>query len=672
MIGQQDSILFMDNNSRFLKTRARFLRRAGYRPILVHSPEEAVQQLQTQFIRLMLLDVRARNDEDKYDFSGIEFAKQPQYRSIPKIMLTHFEDIEAVLAALLPSGTHKQPPVAGYVLKQDGPDKMLDEIKTVLRRVAPNNPTLDIEFGEMQSLLGLLSHIDQSLPRHLIGERLSELESLLEKLFESLTQVRVTQLLNKSNGCVQFAVSTHNAHGREQQYVVFCGTREAAQKDADNHHKFIPQFNGIGSAVQQMSHFTLRYGATAYALIGAQPDAVRTLAARYGEISAETLCQMLDHLLTRTLPSWQQQREYAEYSLPALFSAETWPTKLPTIINALCDQILFAGINGVTIQQHSKIRLVGELQTTKLFDLPHQTVKQLANQAMKTLLVSTTHGNLAPNTILSDANAQAWPIDFRHVRHAPLLYELVRLECSLKCKLLGMMPVARRYTLEQALLDTTRLDDPLSTTQIDAELSKMLHAIERIRQRAAAMTLTDLETYHQCLLWCTIGRLLTFNPQQRYTRQKLHPYLHALISITMLSEHLTQSNRIESVSLPTTSNESLRIKGKRVWVEGKEREITGIPFKLLSYLYKHPNQVCSRQEIAENVLNDTWNVKLPYLNTYAINRMNTNVRRIRRVIEPDPANPRYLITYRGKGYLLKVENRHADKAEIVATTRLTQ
>ncbi len=71
--------------------------------------------------------------------------------------------------------------------------------------------------------------------------------------------------------------------------------------------------------------------------------------------------------------------------------------------------------------------------------------------------------------------------------------------------------------------------------------------------------------------------------------------------------------------------------------------LTGGESALLAALSRRPNEVLSREEIAEEL-------DMTEIGERAVD---VQVTRLRRRIEPDPREPRYLHTIRGKGYVLK-------------------
>ncbi len=80
---------------------------------------------------------------------------------------------------------------------------------------------------------------------------------------------------------------------------------------------------------------------------------------------------------------------------------------------------------------------------------------------------------------------------------------------------------------------------------------------------------------------------------------------------------------------------------KQASVNGSSAKLTSLEFKLLTYLIKNRNRVVSKQELFDSV----WEDKFTGDNT-----LNVHIRKIREAIEPDPGNPRYIITVWGDGY----------------------
>ena len=84
---------------------------------------------------------------------------------------------------------------------------------------------------------------------------------------------------------------------------------------------------------------------------------------------------------------------------------------------------------------------------------------------------------------------------------------------------------------------------------------------------------------------------------------------------------------------------------RSVWREGTPVELTAKEFDLIELFLRSPGRVYSR----ENLLNAVWGYD--YVGDYRT--VDVHIRRLREKLEPDPTNPRYILTKWGVGYYLK-------------------
>jgi len=81
---------------------------------------------------------------------------------------------------------------------------------------------------------------------------------------------------------------------------------------------------------------------------------------------------------------------------------------------------------------------------------------------------------------------------------------------------------------------------------------------------------------------------------------------------------------------------------RRVRIGGSDVELTDQEFRLLHLLATHAGIVFSREALLSKIWRgDTF---------VTVRSVDTLVKRLRRRVEPDPANPRYLLTVWGVGY----------------------
>lgn len=83
---------------------------------------------------------------------------------------------------------------------------------------------------------------------------------------------------------------------------------------------------------------------------------------------------------------------------------------------------------------------------------------------------------------------------------------------------------------------------------------------------------------------------------------------------------------------------------RRAYRDGQNIHLTRTEYNLLYELASHPNQVMLHEQLLTAVWGAEYRDDLDYLRAY--------IRYLRRKLESDPANPRYILTSPGVGYML--------------------
>ncbi len=98
-----------------------------------------------------------------------------------------------------------------------------------------------------------------------------------------------------------------------------------------------------------------------------------------------------------------------------------------------------------------------------------------------------------------------------------------------------------------------------------------------------------------------------------------------------------------------TKTNSIKIDGleinldrHEVWSNGKNISLTPTEFKMLGVLFSNPGRVYSRLQLLDAVFG--------YAYEGYERSIDTHISNLRKKIEPDPANPRYILTVYGMGY----------------------
>jgi hypothetical protein len=104
-------------------------------------------------------------------------------------------------------------------------------------------------------------------------------------------------------------------------------------------------------------------------------------------------------------------------------------------------------------------------------------------------------------------------------------------------------------------------------------------------------------------------------------------------------QRLTRRRRYEGVQVDVESG--------KVWVNGEEiPTLTELEYRLLLLLYGQLDKICDKYQIVEAV----WGEE--YIDQVDDARIDKLLSRLRAKVEPDPHNPRYIITVRSRGYRL--------------------
>lgn len=102
------------------------------------------------------------------------------------------------------------------------------------------------------------------------------------------------------------------------------------------------------------------------------------------------------------------------------------------------------------------------------------------------------------------------------------------------------------------------------------------------------------------------------------------------------------------VKTPTERGVRVDVDAGQVFVDGRQTEVlTKLEYRLLLLLYGNLGKICDKYSIVEAVWGED------YIEEVDDARIEKLISRLRQKLEPDPSEPRYLITVRGRGYRLQ-------------------
>jgi len=122
------------------------------------------------------------------------------------------------------------------------------------------------------------------------------------------------------------------------------------------------------------------------------------------------------------------------------------------------------------------------------------------------------------------------------------------------------------------------------------------------------------------------------------------PELLARIRATL--RRLPQAPDYAHLKRLTRQGVEIDLSSRQVTVRGHTSRLTAKEFDLLSYLLARPNKTISHRELLQAIWGPDYGDELEYLRVF--------VNRLRKKIEPDPSEPRFLVTDTWAGYRFRL------------------
>lgn len=652
-------VLLIDNRITYLDLQAIQLVQAGYQVYNASSLEMATQLLQEKRVHLILADIRMEDDRDPEDFSGLWWAEESWHQPIPKIMVTGYP--EKTIRETFQIVLDERANIIDFVDKEHGFEKLLEAIAKAFSEKIKINWDLVIRPNPTYSLTHLISLIEPDIMPLLLEERVKEFEDVLRQLFARFVQVSLGRIVSQTPGHVILGAFAYDAEGQEKQFLVSCGQREIIARETE-HTAALPEGEGKGSTrlARELSAVgTIRFAASAYYLVGGDLEVMTSFSTFYRFHKTEETYKALKHLYRTTLGPWYKSGlSYRPYVLPDFITtelrpsmsiaesafAEAWTQK----IEVLCQQALTAGVARFT---HNAQRFALHVTDNEPVTHALPTHGLLTSLPTQELLCGKIHGLIDGHSVRVGEDGTTWLINFTQTGPGALVRDFISLETHIKFDWLRSLNVAERYQLEQRLLAGRRLGEEDNKDGLSDEMAKAFAIIVCLRQLAAHYLGSDPCSYWFGLCAYAVNYLAMFDPTIRYTRGELQTYTHALLSIAMLCEALTISVDDEPAPLlPPLAQRGLWVdeRNRTVWIEGEEKRLTKREYELLAYLYRNANQLCAREAIEVQIWGED------AVDHVSGSALDTLIYRLRKTIEHNPKDPKYIVTDTGHGFRLVI------------------
>jgi DNA-binding response OmpR family regulator len=657
---EQKRVLYAENNRVQLETRSKLLELEGYQVVKAGSPQEAEQAFERENLHLAILDIRLVDDNDEGDISGILLAKDERFKRVPKIIVTGYPTFEAARDVLGPA-IDREPTVYAFLSKKEGPEALIEAVKSTFEKVVGIDWGLRIDWDK-RGMLGfpyLVHLIETGLEMALSPARSDELEDLFRKLFAGGQQISFVRLNWLRDGCACLTLFAHQ-NGTARQAIAIIGRWQLVQEE----HGRAKQYLAKEQAPLDEPAFaeSLHYAGLVYFLTDTGAGPLETGEDFFEKAGDKHVRTALENLYQQVLPFWHQQErsEVKKADLAALYrdqlgilsrreDVENARRCLQAITESATTQSL---VKGITVEG-DEIEIVfpngifhrGPDPLARLYDV----------QAFSKwpAVVTTTFGGIGSQSLLIDAEGRVYPTDLASMTRSPLLDDFVAMECEFHFDRILSSNLLSRLDFEQQIGEAKTLNDALTVGNVEPECRKALAAIQTIRKLAAEAAGDALEPYLTGLFHYALNGVLRIDPQVHLAKYETVQLVHRLLAASLFVDQIGRlKGNGESPKAKSNQEMGLNINedSHEVSVDGREARLTQTEYKLLVYLYKHPNRLCTREEI----LSEVFSIKeAPTENDKGL--LNTHLDRLRKKIDLNPAKHRYIVTIRGEGYMLDLK-----------------
>ena len=635
-------VLLADDDKGYLESCLEYFADAGYQVISATSLEETRWHLENTWVHLAVLDIRWEKDNTA-DQSGLTLAMNPAYAHIPKVINTGFSDVEKVRLAMSETDEGVKPAVE-YVDKLDGADVLVERVKRAfLRHVRVN---FDLPVHSLHDLPAPFHAAAAQIPGAPLGAGFDlwagELEDLFRRVFYPAAQLLVGRVLWRGQTALGLEILAADEQQRLSPYTVLVGgpdTAEAWRSAQQAASSWLPAPAAPTPPAQRSVHFyALAQPAPGLDLAlpfftwlkQAQPTAAR--AGLQNWLNASLLPSLnlrRRQLFTPALPPLSTRAELLAALQPAFTAAEQ------------------RGLAQVTLRgEQLTLHFPGGSSASL-------SIPELTEPALSTFLQTASEqplvwGGQDLSRLYVTEGAQPAAADPLQGQPLPLALELARLEMQVRREAVEDSNLLNRWDFERQLLAAPHLGEFLSHTQVEPGCRSALAVLTALRHLWNQQAGAPQAAYESALLAAAAQALAHLPTQRPLTAAEAAFALHALLLLALLAEKARQSPASPPaqppapavLSLDETTSEAVYA-GKRVHLSNKES-------LLLRYFLQHEGQLCTRAQIAQQLLDAA-----PSQVQKADGLVNTNMDRLRSSLKQIAGPVQFIETIPTKGYIFR-------------------
>ncbi len=648
-------ILMADNDPFFLATRSVYLEQAGHKVIRARNPQEAEYALRHLYLHAAVMDVRLTDDDDGTDESGLALVRHPDFRDIPKLVLTGFATVKQANQAM-ELDEHGRAGAFGYIEKRWPAEEMVSRVEGLQSRLRIN-ANLRIH-ADARALLDVanLAHLIPLPPSAPVLEDQPpadygrEFEDLIRRVFFEYGQITLQHLLWRRDerfALVILAYKPGSERSQDSAYILTCGPVDAIRAEAERYHRLAPASVRPDHGPLFETTTTTHFGVNARRLALGELEGARPLRKYFGDATRAQIGEVLDKLDTTLLQKWHSHmRVEAPKNLVAIVEdtlacpQQEASAALQARIATVAAQTKTHGLGDLEVLEQELRLTLPRLQPVELPNPARCLAGAPLLSATRSVQYSTVIGALDGESALVAPPDRIWLTDFSGLKNGPVVADYAALEVEIKYDSTDCADALERYELEKALVEARQLEANFNAS-VPAALDKTLSAVRRVRKLAAKACGADPQPYFAALFAATTNRLLQIDPNVLLTPAEVARLLHATLSLALICRRMLES----ATTLDLTGGLRLLPNRREAIVGAKSVPLTPHEYQLLRFLWDKNDEVSSREAVERAVFGDI------RVGTDSA-RLGVLVKRLRSKIEPDPEKPIYLITVRGHGLRL--------------------
>jgi CheY-like chemotaxis protein len=554
------TILVVDNDKRCTQVLAMLFKQLGYRTLMAHTRQRALDLKKSEIIHAVVVDIRLVDNDSLDDQSGIDLLREFD-SSFHRIAMTAQMQRDVRQTANI---AHEV--ADAFLVAKDFPEKLVELLPQTFSKIHLNHK-LKITSTPAATWTELVGQLKDF--RDLAAEQRKDVEAVLQdltcRLFFDAEGVRFFQHTPGHGSCVVALAQPTYREGSGPVRAVKFGPRASIEEEVRRYNKWVKRLIGKHSTrIEEGPVFSRDLGALSYMFVGDEDDGkisqVHDFHFRYHDdkVNADTLVEIIAYLFETSCLYWYKRvseepsdpNTLATRHLDELYRAQLSldSSESEREVVRQCRTLLKHTVRRSTkfaLGKDGSLEVRGLAERPLLFRDPARFALQEWSTARGSSFFSVphvwaiTHGDLHGRNVIVDKANHTWLIDFFKTGESTAFRDFAELESDIKFTMLESNSLHRRYELECVLVaQKTFAENSQCPKNVEEPELRAWKCIREIRHQAHRATGTNKMTeYYAGLLFYALKRIIGFVSSSGGETDNISRY-HALLSAAMICNRL--------------------------------------------------------------------------------------------------------------------------------------